>query len=443
MHLIRRFEKYVEETLMLAKSDKILLAVSGGRDSMLMAHLFLKAGYSCLLAHCNFCLREAASDLDEELVRNFAEKHQVPFFVRRFDTTAYAAQHGLSIQMAARDLRYAWFETLREQEQAQWIAVAQHQNDHIETTLLNLTRGTGLQGLRGILPKRGTIIRPLLFLSAAEVRASVNDESVPFRDDQSNFSTKYARNKIRLEIVPKFRDISPDFDQVMVENIVHFQEAYALLQSFIEPIRLALFKTYDNEVGVKRADLEAYIDNLSLLFELFKPYNFPKEILGDLQSAWSGESGKRFQSSTHELLLDREWIWIRTIASTQNNDEEVLLSAEMGSLRFAGREFTLSITGDPLIAHDPNSAKIDYDCLSFPLRLRFWKNGDVFYPLGMEGRKKVSDFFIQQKIGLYDKKRIPLLINGNGEIIWIVGKRLDNRYRITESTKKVFTLVCK
>ncbi len=443
MNLLGRFEKYVQETLLLAKSDKILLAVSGGRDSMLMTHLFLQAGYDCVLAHCNFGLRGAASDLDEALVREFAEKHALPFFVEHFSTEAYAAAEGISIQMAARDLRYAWFAELREQENAQWIAVAQHQNDHIETALLNLTRGTGLQGLRGILPKRGRIIRPLLFFSSDEVTQAVQTASVPFRDDASNFSAKYARNKLRLEIIPKFREISPDFDRIMLENIAHFQESYALLATFIAPLQTALFERVEDKIAVRKAKLDAYIGNLALLFELFKPCHFPKPILADLQSAWHGDSGKRFQSPTHELLLDREWLWIRPIhTATQSAQEQLLLSAAE-NVQFANRIFTMDVTDEQRIIREQNCAQIDYDRLMFPLKLRYWNEGDVFHPLGMNGRKKLSDFFIQQKVGLYDKKNIPILINGNGEIIWVVGYRLDNRYRITESTKKVFTLVCK
>lgn len=443
MSLFRRFEKYVQETLSVTKSDKILLAVSGGRDSMLMACLFLRAGYTCVIAHCNFGLRQQESDLDEALVREFAAEKQVPFFAKRFDTTAYAAAKGISIQMAARDLRYEWFEALRLQEEAQWIAIAQHQNDHIETVLLNLTRGTGLQGLRGILPKRDRLIRPLLFLSATEVAEFVQTEGIPYRDDQSNFSTKYARNKIRLDIVPRFKEITPDFDQVMVANIRHFEEAYTLLEAFVDPIRKRLFTAQGDKIAVSKADLAGYIHDLSLLFELFKPYNFPKDILSDLQGAWQGDSGKRFQSASHELLLDREWLWIRPLATVEKLKTTVVLNATDASLLFAGREFLFSVSEDLSIKGERAGAQVDWEKLVFPLRLRYWEMGDVFYPLGMVGKKKVSDFFIQQKIGVYDKKDIPIVVNGNGEIIWIVGYRLDNRYRITESTKKVFTLVCK
>lgn len=443
MELLHRFQQYVQTTLAVAPGDSLVLAVSGGRDSMLMAHLFVAAGYQVLIAHCNFMLRAEESDKDEQLVRDYAQQHALPFFVQRFDTTAYAHEHGVSIQMAARTLRYTWFEKLRQAHAAQWIAVAQHQNDHIETALLNLTRGTGLQGLQGILPKRGNIIRPILFLSAQDVLTAVQQAQIPFRDDQSNFSTKYARNKIRLEVIPKFNEINPDFEQNMLNSIGHFQEAYTLLQSFVAPIRAELFQQQGALVCVERQKLQVYLDNPGLMFELFRPYTFTREVLQDMQRAWTAESGRRFQSPTHELLLDREKAWIKPLGIETVGVETRQIAAADTELHFGSFNFKVHVDDDLHIRADPYRAQLDYDKLLFPLVIRFWHEGDFFYPLGMQGRKKLSDFFIQQKIDIYAKRNIPILVNGNGEILWLVGFRLDNRYRITESTKKVFTLDCK
>lgn len=443
MDLLDRFQHYLQETLGIRPEDKVLLAVSGGRDSMLMAHLFLQAGYRCILAHCNFHLRGGDADLDEQLVRAFADRNSVPVHVRHFQTREYAAEQGISIQMAARELRYAWFEELRKQEDARWIAIAQHQNDHIETVLVNLTRGTGLQGLQGILPKRGHIIRPLLFLTSEEVTQKVMEGHIPFRDDQSNFSTKYARNKVRLEIIPRFREITPDFDAVMVENIAHFQEAYSLLQSFVEPIRKELFVRERELIRISKTQLEPYIHRLPLLFELFKPFGFSKNVLADVQYNWQGETGKIFQAPEYELLLDRDAIWLRPREETYLGATAVAIQERMSPISFANRLFKLSVGEDKTIQQSKQVLQVDYDVLQFPLQLRYWKEGDHFYPLGMDGkRKKVSDYFIQQKIGRFEKENIPILVNGNGDIVWIVGYRIDNRYRITKSTKKVFTLVC-
>ncbi|TYR38167.1 tRNA lysidine(34) synthetase TilS [Sphingobacterium phlebotomi] len=444
MDLVHRFQRYMQETLDIRMDDKVLLAVSGGRDSMLMTHLFLATGYSCVIAHCNFHLREVDADLDEQLVREFAAQYKVPFFVRHFQTNDYAEQYSISTQMAARELRYAWFEELRTQQDAQWISVAQHQDDHIETVLLNLTRGTGLQGLQGILPKRGKIIRPLLFLSSEEITACVQEWQIPFRDDQSNFSTKYARNKVRLEIIPKFREITSEFDDIMCENIAHFQEAYDLLQSFVLPIREELFVPERGLIHIKKSKLETYFHRLPLLFELFKPYGFSKNVLADLQMHWNGEPGKLFRSPQYELLLDRDDIWLKAQEEEQQPCGAIEIQADTSVFSFVDKLFEVAIEEDTLIQRSENVLQVDFEKLQFPLTLRFWEERDYFYPIGMGGkRKKVSDYFIQQKIGRYKKKTIPILINGNGDIVWIVDYRADNRYRITKSTKKVFTLVCK
>ncbi|KGE15234.1 tRNA lysidine(34) synthetase TilS [Sphingobacterium deserti] len=443
MDLLYRFQKYLVESLSISEENRILLAVSGGRDSMLMAYLFIEAGLDCIIAHCNFNLRGAESDKDEELVREFAGAHGVSFFSHNFDTENYAKEKRISIQMAARELRYAWFAKLRLQERADWIAIAQHQNDHIETALLNLTRGTGLRGLRGILPKQGRLIRPLLFLSSAEVTAQVAKLSIPFRDDQSNFSTKYARNKMRLEVIPKLKEVNPDFETVMIDNITNFQESYQLLQSFISPIRENLFRSNGDYIEVYKTALASYIGNGSLLFELFRPFGFTKSVLRDLQDAWNGESGRYFQSSGYEMLLDRTLIRLRPLMDSKLKADTVQLHSDSVLINFDGRIFETKLDTDVSIIRENAIAKLDFDHLSFPLQIRYWKEGDIFHPLGMSGRQKVSDFFTQQKIDRYEKERIPLLINGNGDILWIVGYRIDNRYRITESTKKVFTLVYK
>ena len=444
MDLVCRFQQYIQGTLGVDVDHKVLLAVSGGRDSMLMAHLFIQAGYSCVMAHCNFHLREMDADLDEELVREFAKQNNVPFFVQHFQTNDYAKQHGLSTQMAARELRYTWFEELRVKQEAHWIAIAQHQDDHIETVLLNLTRGTGLQGLQGIRPKRGKIIRPLLFLSSEIITAQVHQLRIPFRDDQSNFSTKYARNKVRLEIVPKFREITSDFNEIMLENIAHFQEAYDLLQNFVLPIRKKLFLQEGRLIRVNKSLLQPYIHQLPLLFELFKTYGFSKNVLADLVAGWSSESGRLFRSTQFELLLDRDYILLKPLKQEEGTTKPFQITMQTSAFCFADKHFLASIDSDTTILPSANILQVDVEALDFPLILRFWEEGDYFCPFGMGGkRKKLSDYFIQNKIDRYEKKNIPILCNGNGDIIWLVGYRADNRYVITESTKKVFTLVCK
>jgi len=442
MDLLARFRENLQQTLHLRRSDGVVLAVSGGRDSMLMAHLFLKTDHDCHIAHCNFGLRGEDSDRDEAFVRDFARENNLAFSVEHFETEAFAKEKGISVQMAARELRYGWFEELRQAIGAERIAVAQHRDDHLETVLLNLTRGTGLQGLQGILPERGRIIRPLLFLTRAEIDRFVADNGIPFREDSSNLSAKYARNKIRLEIVPRFREIAPDFDEVFARNVRHFREGYELLQTFIASLRERIFAERGGVTEIRKEDLEPHLDSPTLLFELFKPYGFSEAVLGVLRESFRSEPGKTFMSRTHRLLLDRDLLYLRkTIAEGEEPPVEV--HADTKSVVFGGRVFRIEVSEDRRLDGSSAVAKLDFDRLVFPLLFRFWQRGDVFRPLGMRGKKKLSDFFIDRKIPLFEKRKIPILVNGDGAVLWVAGHRIGEDGKITEKTKKVLTLACK
>jgi len=439
MDLSVRFREYLRQTLGLRPADGVLLAVSGGRDSMLMAHLFLKTGHDCHIAHCNFGLRGAESDRDEALVRDFAGENNVPFSAKRFETDRFARANGISIQMAARELRYGWFEELRQAVGAEHIAVAQHQDDHLETVLLNLTRGTGLQGLRGILPKRGRIVRPLLFLTRAEIDRFTAENGIPFREDGSNLSTRYARNKIRLEIVPRFREIAPDFDTVFARNVRHFQEGYELLQTFIAPMRERLFTEKGTVTVIRKEDLAPHLDHPALLFELFRPYGFSAVVLDDLRENFRTGPGRIFRSHSHELLLDRDSLYVRKIIA-EGEEPPVEIRPDTASVAFGGCVFRVWTSEDRRWDSNPAVARLDFDTLVFPLTLRHWQPGDVFRPLGMRGKKKLSDFFIDRKIPVFEKRNIPILGNGDGEVLWVAGHRIGEGCKITENTKKVLTL---
>lgn len=441
MELLDRFKDYCIDNELFTSVDKVLLAVSGGRDSMLMATLFLEAQIAVEIAHCNFGLRGRESDEDGILVRNFARQHGIPFHLKNFDTVSYAETHKISIQMAARDLRYAWFNDLARELNCRYIAVAQHKSDHVETVLLNLTRGTGLQGLQGIKSKRGNIIRPLLFLTAAEVTNAVEELKVPFRDDSSNFSTKYARNKIRLDIIPQFESLNTDFIDTMDKNIQRFQENYVLLQSFIDPLRSQLFETDTGEGWkIKKEDLSR--QSMPLLYALFEPFGFSKMTLQDLLQALASnaESGRIFESNKYQLLLDRTYVLLK---KKDRLATELEVSEDAKVIVWLDKTFEILLSEHTEICPDVQVAQIDYNRLIFPLKVRSWQEGDTFYPLGMRGKKKLSDYFVDRKISLFDKKNIAIWVNGNGEIMWISGYRLDDRYKITDNTQKVLTLVCK
>ena len=442
MTVQERFSQFLDEQALCQPDGRILLAVSGGKDSVLMTHLFAGAGYAIGIAHCNFQLRGADADADEALVNRLARQLDAPFYTTAFDTETYARSHGISIQMAARDLRYAWLETIRASQGYDCIAVAQHQNDHLETLLLNLVRGTGLGGLRGIHPKRGRIIRPLLFLTAAEVAAEVGRQGLDYRDDASNFSTKYARNKIRLEVIPKLKELNPALEHTMAENMAHFTDAQTVLQRYVSELRDQLFMPKQvgegKEWHIPIAGLSTLEPQLFLLYELFKPYGFSEAVLADLVEALDGISGKQFFSPSHVLYLDRQTVVMRR--SEPFTDDVATIHEADKSVCWGECRFEAGWSTDTVVRADPSIAQFDADRLVFPLRIRSWQPGDAFHPLGMGGRKKLSDFFVSLKIPAHDKHRVPVVVNGNGDIIWVAPHRMDNRYKITAETKKVFTL---
>lgn len=439
MNVHKRFLQYIAENKLFTSANKLLVTVSGGMDSMLLLTLLHELGYAIEVAHCNFQLRGSESDGDEELVRSYAAKLDIPIHVAHFDTQQYANEHKISIQMAARALRYQWFDALATANGLDFIAVAQHKNDHIETVLLNLVRGTGLQGLLGIQTKRkeNNIVRPLLFLERAEVEELVKELNIPYRHDSSNFSTKYARNKIRLDIVPQFQALNAEFVETMNENISRFQESADVLHEFIKELRDRIF------IKVDSGRFEIILDELKSLsigklFLLFEPFGFSKAVLEDLKNALSQESGRLFYSDSYVILLDRNKIMLSPIISTP---ESVNINSDDVKINWGRYIFQIQTSTEVSIEKDSCIAKIDLSKIVFPLTIRSWQQGDTFRPLGMTGTKKVSDLFIQRKVNVLDKMNVPILVNGNGDIIWIVGIQMDDRYKIIENTQKVLKLV--
>ena len=407
-----------------------------------MTHLFARAGYTVGIAHCNFRLRGADADADEALVNRLARQLGVPFYATAFDTEGYAREQGISIQMAARDLRYDWLETIRVSQDYDFIAVAQHRNDHVETMLLNLVRGTGLGGLRGILPERGSIIRPLLFLTAEEVMAEVARQELEYRDDASNFSTKYARNKIRLEVIPKLKELNPALERTMAENMAHFTDAHTVLQQYIADMRNRLFEAKveegEEEWHIPIAALAELHPQRFMLFELFKPYGFTEAVLADLATALPGIPGKQFASPSHMLYVDRGVVVLKRHGA--HSGGVTVINGPGSTVSWGSHRFEPGLATDTTVRPNAHVAQFDADRLVFPLQIRSWHTGDTFHPLGMKGSKKLSDFFVSLKIPVHRKAHVPVVVNGNGDILWVVPYRMDNRYKITAETKKVFTL---
>ncbi len=436
---VSRFLSFINQHKLCKPSDKILVSVSGGRDSVVLAQLFNAAGFEFGIAHCNFGLRGYESDEDERFTQQLAAQLNAPFYSVRFDTEGYAKQHKLSIQMAARELRYDWFEQIRSEFDYRFIAIAHHASDTTETILLNLVRGTGIAGLHGILPKRDRLIRPLLFLSRPEISEIVEAERIAYREDSSNESSKYARNKIRLEVIPKLKELNAKLDDTFEANCKRFSQIEEFLNIQVAAIKAQIFEKKENAIQIALPALKKLRPLQLILFELFKPYGFAENVLDDLVHAWNGQPGKQFESDSHLIVLDRDRLLLTQ--KVEHLSTEVLFTAQEASISFNTTHLNLKISEitDAKIQTGPDMAFFDESLLQFPLKLRLWKRGDYFYPFGMDGKKKLSDFFTGLKIPITEKQNIPILENGNGDILWVVGYRSDNRYKVTSQTKKVIT----
>ncbi len=441
MEALSQLQSFIKQHALFLKEESVLLAVSAGRDSVVMARLFKAAGFRFGIAHCNFNLRAEESLLDERFTEELADELEVPFYTHRFDTMEYASANHISVQMAARDLRYEWLEKIRNEFDFQYIAVAHHQNDVIETMLLNLIRGTGISGMHGILPKKGKLIRPLLFLSRDEIDELVQKEAYSYREDSSNLSVKYSRNKLRLEVIPVLKQLNPALEQTFEANRKRFAELELLLDLRVQEIKKSIFiEIADDEFEISIAELKKLNPLNTLLYGLFHPYGFTETVLNDLSNAWDGKPGKVFYSAGFQLLLDRG----RIILSKVNSEkaEDAVIESDSLHCIWNKQKFECKIV--PIdqfeLNKNQNIAQLDYDLLSFPLKLRSWKNGDHFQPLGLKQKKKLSDFFVERKISLNHKKDIAILENKNGDIIWLAGLRVDERYKVSRNTKKVFIL---
>jgi tRNA(Ile)-lysidine synthase len=436
------FKKFIIENNLIKPGDKILITVSGGIDSMVMAHLFLKQNYDMAIAHCNFSLRGKESDKDEEMVRKFAAENKIPFFTTRFDTKTFAKTNKLSVQMAARDLRYKWFEEIREKNGYDLIAVAHNLNDNIETLLINLTRGTGLAGMTGIKPASNYIIRPLLFATRQSIKAYRDRHKIVYREDSSNADTKYIRNKIRHLVIPVLKEINPSIEQTLNEATERFSGFNEIVIKYISDLRENICEEKEQLVTFNLSLLKKYLHNKVVLFELFKPFGITNALLTDLVQVIEGKTGGQIITDTHRLIKNRNEIivsdeeFFKETSFTIDGIESFCVFPGISSAR------KVRITDTYEIPSDPNYACIDSQKVSFPMVIRKWKPGDYFYPLGMKQKKKLSDYFIDNKYSIFDKENI-FILESDGKIVWIIGDRIDDRFKITGATKKGLLLKAK
>lgn len=437
--MLNEFKKFIAENNLVKPGDRILLAVSGGIDSMVMTHLFQHLGNKTGIAHCNFSLRESESDLDEEMVRNYSAEHDIPFYSTRFDTKAFAKKNRLSVQMAARELRYAWFEEIRKKNRFDTIAVAHNLNDNIETLIINLTRGTGITGMTGMRTVSNRIIRPLLFATRQDITGYCNRHRIIFREDTSNAETKYTRNKIRHLVIPVLKEINPSLETTLNETAERFKGINGIVSEYISGLRKSVSEQKGEFIIFNISLLKEHLHNKTVLFELFKPYGINNLQLNDLMKVIEGKTGGQIFTGTHRIIKNRKEI----IVSHEDVGNEIFYSIKnlTGFQKVPGIATAgyFDITGNFEIPSDPLIACIDTEKISFPLIIRKWKSGDHFYPLGMKHRKKLSDHFIDNKYSRFDKENI-LILESDGKIIWIIGDRIDNRFRITDTTKKALII---
>lgn len=410
-------KQFIERNALFAPDERVLVALSGGADSVALLRLLCALGYDCRAAHCNFHLRGTESDRDEAFVRRMCREQGVTLYVTHFDTQEEARRRKVSIEMAARDLRYAWFEEVRKECGAAVIAVAHHSDDSVETLLLNLIRGTGLNGLRGIRPKNGRVVRPLLCMNRQEILTCLKEMGQTYVTDSTNLQNLYTRNKIRLDLLPLMQTINPSVKENLLKMTAHLEGVAHIYQKAIDESRRRVMTAE----GISIEALEQECEPETVLYECLSPLGFRAAQVSEMYQSLKGQSGKEFVGRGWRAVKDRRMLLLAPIE-------------EMEEPRLQWEERRL--TSDFVIPRDKQVACLDADKLKAPLTLRRWRDGDTFVPFGMKGRKRVSDYLTDRKFSLLQKEHQWVLCCGE-EICWLVGERLDNRFRIDEGTKSV------
>lgn len=427
---------YIKKFQLLTDDRPVLVGLSGGADSVALLTLLVKLGYSCIGAHCNFHLRGEESMRDEQFATDYASALDIPFYKTDFDTNRYAEEHHLSIEMAARELRYGWFEEIRAKLGAQAIAVAHHRDDNVETLFMNLIRGTGIRGMSGIRPRNGFVVRPLLAVSRDEILEWLSGQHLSYVTDSTNLSDIYTRNFIRLRVLPLLEDINPSVKAAIARTIEHLAATETIYLHVVEEARKQVI---EEEGRLSISALMGYPSPDTILFELLKPYNFTPAVVDDLFHSLTKESGRFFYSSTHRLVKDRAYLLLAPVEKESFHPYILEREEDFSYAPIKLSCHKIVINKNYRIQKDKNIAYFDCAKLTFPLTLRTWKEGDWFIPFGMKGRKKLSDYFSDRKYSRLDKECAWLLCCGD-DIVWIVGERPDNRFCLDKTTKSVLVV---
>jgi len=435
----QKVQTYILKHQLLTLTKPIVVGVSGGSDSVVLLHILLSLGYDCVIAHCNFHLRMDESDRDELFVRNLSGKLNIPLYNIDFETSKYADEHKISIEMAARDLRYAWFYELLEKLDAQAIAVAHHADDSIETMLINLVRGTGLRGLTGIPCRNGKVVRPLLCSTRLEIQDYMIVHDLEHVEDSSNSTLDFQRNKFRNSVLPLLEEINPSVRQTLYDSLERFEGSMAIYQQAIEKIEQEIVTKEPGLVKINIDGIKKQVHLPTVMYEVLHPFGFGASIILQITEQLDGESGKLFFSDTHRLLKDREQLIISEIEDKGKEVFWITASEREIQVPISLKLSKKIVSPDFMVSKDKNLIHLDLSKLKFPLQLRRWHEGDSFFPFGMHQRKKISDFFINNKLSRLEKEQSWLLVSGR-DIVWVVGQRMDNRYRVTENTREVLEL---
>ncbi len=431
----QKFQKHIYQTYPFLKNANLLIALSGGVDSMLLTQLMKSMGFRIAVAFVNFKLRGKESDEEETFIKSWTKEKDIKLFTKSIDTKHFAKENKLSIQVAARKIRYAWFEELRQENAFDFILTAHHLDDSIEGFLINLNRGTGLDGLKGIPERNNKIIRPLLPFSRDDILTYAKEQNLVWREDSSNLSDKYTRNYIRHHILPEWKKFNKDYRQAFSLTMKNIQAGSTLLDDYIKIIKNDVWNGNDEVITINLKKLQKYPHSEEILYQLLKSFGFTQwEDIVNLQTA---QSGKFVVSASYQLTKDRSHLLLTKI----NEEERIEHQVHVGDTTFKLKNKTYKITllpvNDAYKKAQAHEVFLDYDKLKFPMSLRKWQEGDTFYPLGMQGSQKLSDFFINQKVAIPEKEKIWLLCDAEDRIVWVLNYRLDNRFRISKSSQRM------
>ncbi len=432
--MLTKFQNHINANLPFLKEKKLLLATSGGIDSMVLLYLCHQLKLDVRVAHCNFQLRGDESDEDENFVKNQCEKLDVLLFVNHFDTKKFAEEQKLSIQVVARNLRYEWFNTLLINNNYDYILTAHHLDDSLETFLINFTRGSGLDGLTGIPQQNGSIIRPLLPFSRDEIETFAKESDIEWRDDSSNASDKYLRNKLRHDIIPLLKELNPGLLQSFENTISNLKQSQTLVDDASRIVYRKVVTDINFQKRINLPELMQLPNYVAYLYQWLEPFGFTDwDSINDLATA---QSGKQIHSQNYTLLKDRNELIVFPKAESEE-PSKFLIEKEQKEVKFPLKMAFCNV--DDISIQTTNVIFVDEEKLQYPLEIRKWQEGDWFYPYGMDGKKKLSKFFKDEKFSLFDKSNAWLLCSEN-QIVWVVGKRQDERFKVTDATTKILKI---